>query len=191
MIDPVFRDASLPWAIDMDGTLIREDVTDLAMIKSLQNPLFWFSFLYACLLVLFRGSAYGARYLETRFIVNPKTLTYNQKVIEIIEGHRKLGGHVILATASHHLVAKPVAKYVGIFDGFIGSDPPSVMDAKAEAKARLLNQRFPKGFIYAGNSEDDMKVWNHEGCLAMFLVNCKPDLLQRAQQIRKPYIVIA
>lgn len=190
MIDRIFQDASLPWAIDMDGTLIREDVTEVALKKSLKNPLLWYTFVYAYFLYCFWGSAYAERYLETRFIHDPKTLTYNRKVIDTVEKHRKMGGQAVLATASHHLAARPVAKHVGLFDDIIASNPPSVLDAKGDEKARLLHERFPKGFLYAGNSDEDMKVWNHPGCSAMLLVNCKPELLQRAQQIRKPFIVI-
>jgi hypothetical protein len=191
MIDPIFQDASVPWAIDMDGTLIHEDVTEQAMYISLKNPLYWFHFLYALLLHILRGSVYAERYLETHFIVDPKTLTYNQKIIDKIKGHRKLGGRVVLATASHHLAARPVAKHAALFDDVIGSDPPAILDAKGAEKARLLSLRFPKGFVYAGNSKDDIEVWNHEGCRAMLLVNCKPDVLQRAREIRKPCIVVS
>lgn len=186
----IFQDASIPWAIDMDGTLIREDVSDLAYQKSLAYPLNWFGFLYAVYLYLVQGPLYSVRYLEVRFPPDPKKLTYNDKLIQHIEAHRKLGGQVIMATAAHCLVAQPVAKHVDLFEHVIASNPPTILDACAEEKARLLTEKFPKGFVYAGNSEDDLKVWNHDGCKAMLLVNCKPTVLERAQQIKKPHFVI-
>jgi hypothetical protein len=187
---PIFEDTSVPWAIDMDGTLIREDVTELAINLSMLNPLMWHTFMYALLVWLFQTETHAHRYLEIRFPPDPKKLTYNNTLINRIETHRKEGGHVILATASHYLAATPVAKHVDLFDAVLGSDPPLIMDAKADEKARLLSIRFPKGFVYAGNSKDDIKVWNCEACKAMMLVNCKPEVLEMARQIQKPYIVI-
>lgn len=189
-IHPIFQDASVPWAIDMDGTLIREDVSDLALLTCVMNPLNWSAFIYSLFLWVARGMVHGARYLEAKFPPDPKKLTYNDQLIKHIEAYRKLGGHVILATASHHVAAQPVAKHVDLFENVIASNPPTVMDACAEEKARLLNEQFPDGFVYAGNSEDDLKVWGHDGCKAMMLVNCKPKVLESAQRIGKPCTVI-
>jgi hypothetical protein len=189
-IDPIFQDPSIPWAIDMDGTLIREDVTELAFAKSVRNPFYWYIFIYALLLFALRSVPHGQRFLETRFIADPIRLSYNLDLMSLIQGHRQRGGQAILATASHHEAARPVAEHVRLFDHVIGSSPPAVMDARAEEKARLLDERYPNGFVYAGNSKDDLKVWHHAGCKGMLLVNCKPGVLHRARQIRKPYIVI-
>jgi haloacid dehalogenase-like hydrolase len=190
MIDPIFQDTSIPWAIDMDGTLIREDVTLLAIRKSFMNPLLWHTFLYALFLHLFQSMTHAHRYLETRFPPNPKLLTYNRDLMRHITDHRQRGGHVILATASHYQAATPVAKHVDLFDDVVGSNPPTVWDAAAAVKAQLLMERFPQGFLYAGNSNDDIIVWESDGCKAMVLVNCPPKVLDVAQKIRKPYIVI-
>ena len=97
---------------------------------------------------------------------------------------------MILATASHYQAATPVAKHVDLFDDVVGSNPPTVWDACAAVKAQLLMERFPQGFLYAGNSNDDIVVWESDGCKAMMLVNCPPKVLDVAQKIRKPYIVI-
>lgn len=190
MMDPIFQDSSLPWAIDMDGTLIREDVTELAANKCLHNPFLWHTLVYALFLKYFWSKFHAQRYLEIRFPPNPKLLTYNKDLIQRIESHRERGGHVIIATAAHHRVGTSVAKHVGLFDDVIGSDPPTIMDAAAAVKAKLLSERFPQGFMYAGNSKDDIYVWESDGCKAAMFVNCKPEVLGMAQKIGKPYIVI-
>jgi hypothetical protein len=190
MIDPIFQDSSLPWAIDMDGTLIREDVTQLAANRCLYNPFMWHTLFYALFLRYVVSKAHAQRYLETRFPPNPKKLTYNQELIRRIEIHRQRGGRVIMATAAHHRAGTSVARHVGLFDDVIGSDPPNIMDAAAAVKAQLLSSRFPEGFVYAGNSQDDIHVWESDGCKAAMLVNCKPEVLGVAQKIKKPFIVI-
>jgi hypothetical protein len=192
MIDRIFEDASMPWAIDMDGTLIREDVTFLVLYKSLRNPLLWHYFIFSLLLWGSQSFEHGQRFLESRLRLfpDPKTLSYNHQLIDTIETHRKRGGEAIMATATHLHAARPIAKHVGIFDDVLGSDPPSILDMRAEEKARHLNEKFENGFIYAGNSADDLKVWGHKGCKGMFLVNCDPEVLQKAQQIPKPFFVV-
>jgi len=181
----LFSDPTLPWAIDMDGTLIREDVTELAVRASMQNPLFWGVFVYALFLWLRYSLVTAHRYLEQRIPIQLEKLTYNTALLARIKAHT---GTVMVATASHVQAGRIVCGHV--VEEVIGSDPPKIWDAKGLVKAGLLAQRFPQGFLYAGNSKDDLDVWKHALCKAMLLVNCNPEVLEQAQEIGKPYIVI-
>ena len=171
-----------------------EDVTELALNKYLQTPLYWIFVVTAIVLHFLGFQARSQRFLETTFIADPKRLTYNDELIRYIEAHRTRKGTVILATVSHYKAALPIARHVHLLDDVLGSCDPQfnqqVWDAKADEKARLLDLRFPNGFLYASNSQDDIKVWQHDGCKAMLLVNCDEYVLQQAKGIPKPFIVI-
>uniref|UniRef100_A0A7S3P456 Uncharacterized protein n=1 Tax=Amphora coffeiformis TaxID=265554 RepID=A0A7S3P456_9STRA len=209
--EPSFlEDPTIPWAIDMDGTLIREDVTEVARDISFASPRHWLTCIVAHILYFsrwFRVTAY--RILERFVPVDPSKLTYHQSLLRYIRLHRCNGGIAILATASHIHVARNVVKHVErmmttkiestdaknqsspfLFDDVIGSHPPQVWDASGHVKAKLIHKRFPDGFVYAGNSSEDISVWNHSSCRAMILVNCPPEVLKQAKRINKPYIIL-
>jgi 4-hydroxybenzoate polyprenyltransferase len=67
------------------------------------------------------------------------------------------GRMVFLCTGSDFTIAERVALHVGIFDGVIASNGEENVTGKT--KAYRLTERFPRGFVYAGNSADDLKVW--------------------------------
>lgn len=190
----IFSDPSLPWTVDMDGTLIREDVTELAFAKSIRNPLLWHVCIYGTILWATQGLPHFQRHLESKIVHNPKELSYNSELMDLISQFRDLpnAANVVLATASHIDSAIPVATHTsGLFDDIIGSDPTKgLLDLRAKEKARVLTERFPEGFLYAGNSDDDLDVWECETCKAMLLVNCSPEVLEKARYIQKPQHVI-
>jgi hypothetical protein len=189
-ISQIFQDVTIPWAIDMDGTLIREDVTELAFVKCIKTPWLWHIFLYGLILQIFISVHHAHRYWEIRLPPDINKLTFHENLIQRIEDHCQRGGNAVLATASHYRVAKEVARRVPILKDIIGSVPPTVMNAAGAVKAKILSNRYPNGYIYAGNSQDDLEVWKDPCCKAMMLVNCKPEVLTMAKQNSKPYVVI-
>lgn len=189
--DPIFEDPKLPWAIDMDGTLIREDVTFRAIRRSALRPRLWRHFGVYLFFVIVSKTTRAIRYIESSVLHDPTQLTFNEELLGILREQKKRGGQLILATASHFRSAEPIAAHCDeLFDHVLGSDPPTVWDARALQKAELLSDRYPEGFLYAGNSVDDLEVWTHDGCRAMMLVNCSPSVLEEAKMIPKPFIVI-
>ena len=207
---PFWTDPRLPWAVDMDGTLIAEDVTERALDIALTDVRYWIYGVVALLLYysgMFQITAY--RILERFVPVPPATLTYHFALCQALQRHARRGGTVVLATASHVQAARKVAHYVEtmlseqaaaaqqpdfLFDDVIGSHPPAVWDACGECKAHLIAARFGSssrgGFVYAGNSADDLHVWRHAACVAMILVNCPPAVQKQAIQIGKPYVIL-
>ena len=203
--DPAFlEDASLPWAVDMDGTLIAQDVTEVARDISFVTPHYWLLCLVCLILYFSRLSRITAYRLWERFVqIDPSKLDYNQRLLQHVSRHRRRGGLVTLASASHVHITRIVANYVEelieksssaqtlrLFEDVIGRYPPKTWNAAGLVKARLIEERFPTGFVYAGNSTEDLEVWQHPACLAMILVNCPPDVLQQAKQIAKPFVVL-
>lgn len=189
----------------MDGTLIRQDVTEVALDIALSDVRFWFYGVIALVLYYtgyFQITAY--RLLE-RFVEVPvNQLDYHDTLLQALQRHQRAGGVVVLATATHVHAAQKVARHVEAklstdeaappfnFDEVIGSDPvKGIWDACGTHKAHLIAARFPQGFCYAGNSADDLQVWQHEACQAMILVNCPDKVKQKAiDKIGKPYVIL-
>lgn len=147
-----------PLCVDLDGTLIYNDVTLIAYGDYIYGH--QFKMLAAAWWLLKGGRALLKHELACRIDINPAELHYNEKVLEYIDAHKCAVGKVFLATACNIKYANAVAEHLGIFDGVIASDIRN--NLRAEAKANELVARFgDKGFIYIGNSVDDLKVWEH------------------------------
>ena len=186
MIDTkIFDNPAIPWCIDLDGTLIAEDVTALAFWGLVQQRspfklmrgLLWFA----------RGHAQAKHYVETAYTVDVTHLTYNHALVNLIKAHRAQGGLTALATAADEGVAHRVADHLGIFDAVIASN--GTINRRAQAKADALNERFGKGqYLYAGNSKDDLQVWP-SACAAL-VVNAPPAVVDAARLLGIPYMVL-
>ena len=145
----------LPICVDLDGTLIFEDVTVYSVKKFLcGNPLNIFSAIFW----IFRGTAYLKKQIAMRVDADVSRFTYNRKLLEFIKEKKAAGHRIFLATASDGIYANKVADFLEIFDGVFASD--GKINLRAESKADTLVMLFgEKGFAYVGNSVQDVPVW--------------------------------
>lgn len=151
-----FFEKLAPLCVDLDGTLIHEDVIWVSWKQLLHKnkfvyllkPLFW----------LFKGRAYFKKRLFEESSLNPQALTYHQELIAFLKEYKKHSLKLVLATAADKGFADIIAKELGFFDEIIASN--GIDNLRAEYKAKALCERYgEKGFSYAGNSYDDLKVW--------------------------------
>jgi 4-hydroxybenzoate polyprenyltransferase/phosphoserine phosphatase len=141
--------------VDLDGTLIATDliwesVLDLTRSRPMLLLLlpFW----------LLRGRAYLKQQLSEAVSIKPQCLPYRQDVLRVIANLKQMGARqVVLATASHELLAKAVAEHLGIFDEVLATG--SGLNLKGKAKAEALQARFGSDFLYIGDSTADLPVW--------------------------------
>ncbi len=181
MTDQIFNNPKIPWCVDLDGTLINEDVTELAFWGLVQRR--DYLHLLKALSMFLWGYARAKHYVESAFAVDVKGLTYNEELLGYIRAHKERGGIVYLATAADSGVAWRVADYLSLFDGVIASD--GQINRRAHKKAQALNEKFGEGkYIYAGNSPDDLKVW--PSTCAMIVVNAPQSLQIKAAKLEKP-----
>ena len=149
-------DPAYPLVLDVDGTLIGNDLThDLLTQGMSKYPLKIVSFIRAGLkdksvlkddLVSMVGDTIDAAHLP-----------YNETIIEIARTHKASGGVVVLCSGSHQsLVDKITAHFDWITDGF--GTWKNVNLTKA-TKASFLAEKYPDGFHYIGNSKQDLPVW--------------------------------
>lgn len=144
--------------IDLDGTLIRTDTFHEMLVKGLRSDPFLLFKVGVWLLIYNRPQAKAL--LGDQVSLDPQTLPYNTDLLGAIQKAKEAGSRIVLATGTHHLLAQKIADSVGLFDEVIASHDD--INMTGENKARTLVARYgEKGFIYAGDSRIDAKVWEH------------------------------
>lgn len=147
---------SKPLVIDLDGTLIRSDVlieSGFAYLKAAPHRF------YKPLLWLAREGKPGLKSrLADATNVDVAVLPYDAKVLEWLKAERESGRPLILATASHERYAQAISAHLGLFDKTFASNE-SVNLSAHKKREKLVAEYGEKGFDYAGNSHDDIAVW--------------------------------
>ncbi|MBC2608256.1 UbiA family prenyltransferase [Pelagicoccus albus] len=156
------KEKKLPLCVDLDGTLIKTDSLHELLLKFIKNnPLksllvpFW---------ILSGKAAFKAR-LTKEVELQPALLPYNEKVLDYMK-EQSDDREVYLCTGANEAIAKPIADYVGGFDGVIASNGD--VNVTGKNKSDLLNKKFGKGaYAYIGNASIDYNVWDDAGEIAV------------------------
>jgi len=146
-----------PLCVDLDGTLIKSDVLCIAWKQLLKkNVLHAITILFA----LRKGRAFFKQQLAKVSPVSSEQLDYNLPFLEFLRHYKEQqSGTLVLATATDIGFAQPIADYLRIFDLVIASNGHK--NLRAKAKADILSEKFGyKQYTYAGNSYDDIAVWD-------------------------------
>jgi 4-hydroxybenzoate polyprenyltransferase len=175
----------IPLVLDLDGTTVLTDtLVENALRVLAEAPLAFLSLLPS----VFGPRAALKRAIAAAHALDPRTLVYNESVLDLARQARADGRKVFLVTAADQSVADHVAAHLGLFDGVLASD--GTTNLKAEAKAALLVERFgAKKFDYAGDSEADIPVWRQAA--HAILVNPTKTLLARMRAERPDMTVLA
>lgn len=172
----------IPIVFDLDGTLILDEISYLSFKKFIYAyPLsFW-----KILLWLPRGMAFVKQQLALRVEIDPATLTYNKCVIDFIDQHK--GRRMILATGADQKYADIVAEYLKCFENVIASD--GQINSISHVKAERLNILYGyQGYIYVGNSAQDLTVWS-ESAFAI-ATNVPNKVLETLKKLPVPFGVL-
>jgi len=155
-MDTRVSDRSIPLAVDLDGTLIAGDLLWEAVFVLLRKApwsVFLFPFWLAQSKAVFKDAIFSRVELE------PDALAYRADVLDWLEGEKAAGRTIILATASCQNKAQQIADHLGFFTEVAGSDRTT--NLKSKAKLEFLVERYgDAGFDYAGNSEDDVVLFD-------------------------------
>ena len=173
----------LPLCIDLDGTLIQTDVLQEMLAAYVKR---WPHKIFLVLWWWIQGRAYLKQQLARYVALQIDKLPYNDQLVTWLQQQKTEGQTIILVTASDFVPAKHIADHVGIFDDVMASN--GRINLRAQAKADALVKRFGhQGFIYAGNSKDDLKVWHQSA--EIIAVDTPISVLKKAQAMNKPLIV--
>jgi len=172
---------SIPLVLDLDGTLIAGDLLYKSFFSILRrNPLVVLS----CVRWLLQGRAALKRQLALRNRIDWDRLELHQDVLALAEREKAAGRIIVLATAADAVLAGPLATRLGLFDQVFASD--GERNLKGFAKADLLSRTFPAGFIYAGDSKADLRVWAHAA--GIILVRARKSVREAAHALGRPIL---
>ena len=144
-----------PLVVDLDGTLIRTDL----LVESASQFLIQHPFqLFRPLLWLLKSKSVLKTELAQRVHLDVSSLPYNLDVIEWLQMQKRQGCRLVLATASHRVLAEQVAQHLHLFDEVLATEGDT--NLKATAKMDALVARYGEGgYDYVGNDWPDLKVW--------------------------------
>ncbi|ADU70293.1 UbiA family prenyltransferase [Pantoea sp. At-9b] len=166
-----------PLVVDLDGTLIHSDMLHESALRVFRDSPFE---TLRIPFLLKKGKACLKQHLASLTEFDPKTLPYNEELLEWLKQQRAEGRHLVLCTASDSSIANRIAEHLGIFDDVIASD--GVANIEGKHKAAALVQRFQQhGYDYAGNSNADLAVWSQAD--KAIVVNGSGDLINKAREI--------
>ena len=145
----------LPICVDLDGTLIRNDISIETALKFMSSGVIH---IFKLIYWLCYGIAYTKYRISQYIDINPSELDYNNNLLMFLKIKKREGYKLFLATGSTMKYANQIADYLKIFSDVFASNQNNNLIAKN--KAQKLEQVFGnKGFIYVGNSIDDIPVW--------------------------------
>lgn len=168
---------SLPLCVDLDGTLIQTDSLWESCLRLISQQPFM---LLLLLLWLFLGKAGFKQKVSQHVKLAPGSLPFNTDLLKYLTQQRLLNRHLVLVTAANKTIAEAIASHLNIFDEILASDETHNLSGKN--KAKVLTDKFgDKGFVYAGNADIDLNVWQHAA--AAIVVNGSKKLNQKAKQL--------
>ena len=144
--------------VDLDGTLIKEDLSNLAFSHSLKNyPL---KTLFYLLVFLFKGKPYLKDKISKNFEVPFKNLTYNKAAFDFIREVKNRHRVVYLISGSHQILVDQMGKYLSIFfESFGTRDNFNMVGLN---KVRFIKENLQiHDFDYLGNSHKDLPIWKY------------------------------
>jgi 4-hydroxybenzoate polyprenyltransferase len=179
-----FETLNLPLVIDLDGTLIRTNSLDETFLDALRrNPLD----VWKLPITLVAGRAVLKEFLAGKSRLDVETWPVQSDFLNYVTTQFKAGRKIVLATAADRKIGEAIAACFPIISEVIASD--GSRNLKGEAKAKHLRDRFPDGFIYAGDSEADLAVWRESK--GSVVVGASSRLLDRVRGIKEPLAVFS
>ena len=163
--------------VDLDGTLIHTDLlleSFLALIKTSPWSIFripgW----------LLRGKAHLKEQIAKRVTMDMSSLPYNQELLGYLQTEKAAGRKLVLATASHKLLADKTAEHLGIFDDVFATENGTNLSGVHKSK-RIVGELGARNFDYAANDSVDLPVWRQ--ARKIILVNAEPGLERKARDV--------
>lgn len=156
--------------VDLDGTLIKSDVSFESLLELLKLNLFYLALIP---LWLSKGLAYLKSQIARRVDVPLTHLPLNTEFWQYLQDQKNQGRRLVLISASNERLVGAVGDYLQVFDEVIGSDATHNLKAKNKL-ARIQTLSGDQPFAYAGNSTADIAVWAEAN--QAILVNCERNL---------------
>lgn len=155
-MDVVSDNRHVPLCIDLDGTLVATDTLWEGLVSVLiRRP--WL--IFAVIAWAASGKAVLKREVAARYQSKGGDWPYRAEVIERIKLARTEGQPVWLVTGATESTATAIADHLGLFDRVLHSSDSENLTARRK-RQRLVALCGDGGFDYAGNSRDDVAVFD-------------------------------
>lgn len=167
--------------VDLDGTLIRTDLTVESLLAAMKRHpflVFWLPFWWL------KGKSYLKHRLVHASALDVSVLPYQTEVLDLIDKARQDGRYVLLVTGSHESLARQVADHLPVFDAVLATtEGHNLIGAN---KAAVLEERFGAGqFEYVANGRVDLAVWRRAG--AAVTVNAPRSVVRQVAGMGIPH----
>jgi phosphoserine phosphatase len=170
--------------MDLDGTLIRTNSLDETFFDTLRRDPFS---IWKVPLQLAFGRAKLKEFLASKSRLEVDTWPVRGDLLEYVKQQFELGRRIVLATAADKKIAEAIAAHYPFISEVIASD--GTLNLKEDAKAKCLRERFPEGFIYAGDSSSDIAVGRE--AKGSILVGASNHVTKRVQRFGAPVAVFS
>ena len=144
--------------VDLDGTLIKEDLSDLAFVNNFKtNPL---KLIFHLIIFLFKGKSYLKEKISKDYIVPIEKLNFNSAALNYIKDVRNRHRVVYLISGSHQLLVDQIDRHFRILFESFGTTIDFNMVGKNKVKF-IKNELKILEFDYLGNSKQDLPIWSY------------------------------
>lgn len=169
------RSRSPILVVDLDGTLIKTDLLmETANRFLIEQPFRFFKFL----VWLAEGKSTLKSRLAESTSIDVTSLPYNQELLTWLRAEKAQGRRIVLATASHRILADQVAAHLDLFDEVLATD--GTTNLKSSAKREALVSRYgERGYDYVGNDWPDIQVW--QSAAQAHVVSNSSSLIEKAR----------
>lgn len=172
--------------VDLDGTLIRTDTLQEAIVLAVKSSPGQAARLTAGLL---KGLGKFKRQVFAAALPAVPNLPYRQDVLDWLRAQKAAGRRLVLATATDRSIAEAVAAHLELFEAVIATDGGTNLKGKAKLaamRAYCAEQGLDR-FAYAGDSTADLAVW--EGCAEIVAVAPSPRVRRTIERSGKPLVL--
>ena len=144
--------------VDLDGTLIKEDLSDLAFINCLKtDPL---KLIFYLIVFFFKGKSYLKEKISKNYIVPIEKLNFNTASLNYIKEVKNRHRVVYLISGSHQLRVNQINEHLRIFFEAFGTKENFNM--VGDNKIKFINEELKiLEFDYLGNSIQDLPIWKY------------------------------
>ena len=144
--------------VDLDGTLIKEDLSHIAFLHSLKkSPI---KTLFYIFVFFFKGKPYLKEKVSRNFNVPFGTLAFNKAALDYVRDVKNRHRVVYLISGSHQILVDQMGKHLNIFfESFGTKDNFNMVGIN---KVHFIKKSLKvHDFDYLGNSKKDLPIWKY------------------------------
>lgn len=145
-----------PLILDVDGTLIKSDLTHEMILEAIKRDPHR-AFRYAWLGLKSKPQMKQIMVARIGDRLAVESLPLEPKIVELAKEAFAHGREVYLCSGTEQSLVSRLGETLDFITESFGTSPTYNMTS--ENKATFLQDQFPDGFDYAGNSSQDFAVW--------------------------------